>query len=599
MTKNNALKRIITISLSCILLISGCGSKTTDSSASPSESAIDRFIDRIFPHNTYDKAPHDSYFEMHDNADLYSESFAPPVMYLTVGREKMIGENEHTWNEINAHDLLWYEENGIEPYYCDALVQFGDEEGALKGSFGYENMSSNATVRLSGMKASQRQQKSYRIKINTGSGNVEGTKTLLLSKSFTDPFRFTNKLCFDLYTEIDAVMSTRTRFIHLYVKDETDDEEPLFVDYGLYTMVETVNKKYLSNRDLDSSGELYKVNDFDFGRHSDVIMQPTDPAFDEKKFDELLEAKGSNDYSSLIRMLDAVNDESLPIENIIDTYFDKDNLYSWMAFNIIMDNKDTCTENFYLYSPTGSDTFYIIPWDNEGALRSDYELLRDETYEQGWQKGVYIYTGSRLFDRMLKSQHCINDLSERVAKLHEDVLSADNVSKRASRLAKEVKRRLYDLPDRAFARVTEANYDLLVSMIPTQIDNNFYAYYDSLETPWPFHILEPENRSGQIFIKWDESFLLEGDVSYSVDVSSSWDFENNLASGKNIKGTEFNAGELKPGQYFVRVRANRPGGLYQEAYEFYNTEKKSMVHGVLCFYVLQDGSVVASTFEEG
>ncbi|SFG26109.1 CotH kinase family protein [Oribacterium sp. WCC10] len=599
MKNNNIIKSIMALLLTASVL-SGCNTANVTSEnqtkENSEESLIDRFLYWAFPQDFYEKASKDALLSVKDYDALYDEPFAKDVMYLTVGEQQNSGDGKHSWEEINEHELSWYEERGEEPYYCDALVQFGNDDGPTSDAFGYGNMSANATVRLSGEKSSKRQQKSYRIKINPGSGNVSGIKTFILSKSFTDPFRFTNKLCYDLLTDIDELLSTRTRFVHLYVRDEQSEYGDLFVDYGLYTMVEAINKRYLNNRRLDGSGELYKAENFDFGRHSDVIMQPTSSGYDQKKFEELLEAKGSDDYSSLIKMLDAVNDPEISIRDIVKTYFDEDNIYTFMAFNILMDNKDTDTENFYIYSPTGSDRFYFIPWDNDGALREDYKELKDADYTPGWEKGIYLYTDSVLFSRMLKDQHCVDELSERIKELHDSELSSANVFIKVKKMAKKVKRYLYDAPDMAYARVTQDNYDNLILKIPEQIDRNYYAYYDSLETPAPFHINEPEIKDGELHVNWDESYCLNGNVSYDVEISDSWDFSTVKAKETDIKETVFSAGKLSPGQYFVKVTAKSDNGtgLTQEAYEFYNTEKKTTVRGVLCFYIREDGTVEKS-----
>ncbi len=561
--------------------ISGCGSYSS-------------FTDSLIPRDSYEKESFSSALEIHDLDTIYSEPFQDEVLYLTIGRGAV--PTDPTWEQLNGTDLSWFADNEMEPYECDALVQFGNEEAPTRGSFGYGDMASNARIRLSGLRASERQQKTYRIKINSGSGNVSGVKTLILSKSFTDPFRFTSKLCFDLMRDIDELLSVRTRFVHLYVRDESEGEDNLFVDYGMYTMIETINRKYLSNRNLDSSGELYKAENFDFSRYEDVIKQPTDPAYDEKAMEKIIEPKGSSDYTKLINLLDVINNSDMGIEEIVKNYFFEDNLYTFMAFNILMDNKDTDTENFYLYSPTGTDKFFIIPWDYDGALRDDYEHIRDQDYDAGWEKGIYLYTDSKLFGRIIRDQRCVNKLSEHVTRLHESVLSPENVYQKAKELAEQTEKYLYSLPDMAYARVTRENYEKMLEMLPDQIDNNFYAYYDSLETPWPFHYLETEMFDDSLKISWEESSILEGDVSYKIEIANSWKFDKVIRSEEKIKATSFDAGYLPEGEYFVRVTAISDKGTTQEAYEFYNTELKTTVHGVLCFYVLNDGAVIQSTF---
>ena len=169
---------------------------------------------------------------------------------------------------------------------------------------------------------------------------------------------------------------------------------------------------------------------------------------------------------------------------------------------------------------------------------------------------------------------------------------------RAMALASHVKPYLYELPDRTYARVTEADYDALMLQLPVQMDNNYYAYYDSLETPWPFHILAPETKDGKIVFSWEDSYILEGDYTYTVEVARSWDFKKPVAKAEGLTDTEYETYMLSAGQYFLRVSAVSSGGLEQKAYEYYNTEKKTRENGVLSFYVLDDGTVVPQLFDE-
>ncbi|WP_031548682.1 CotH kinase family protein [Oribacterium sp. FC2011] len=553
------------------------------------------------PTASYEKASTESLMEVKDNNVLYETAMAEPVLYLTVGWENdRKNTGYYSWTDINSHDISWYETNDEDIHYCEALVQFGDETGPSSTSFGYGDLTPNATVRLIGHKASKRPQKSYKVKINSGSGNVSGVKNFNLKKCFGDPFRFLNKLSNELIRDIDPLLSARTEFVHLYVKDNSLEGNQLFVDYGLYTMTESVNKRYLTNRNLNSSGELYDVENFDFRRHEDVIVQPTDSRYDQKKFEQLLEAEGSNDYSKLIRMLDALNDDSKDIESIVNSYFNEDNLYSFMALNILMDNKDTDTEKFYLYSPVGSEKFYFIPGDMDGSLRADYRLVRDQDYSAGWEKGIFIFNDSVLFSKILKNRNCINKLSEYVKKLHNSVLSPDNVSEKAVELSKTVKPFLFSPPDMKFARVSEEEYGTLISEIPLQMEDNYYSYNDSLLTPWPFHIKEPTILDDDtITLNWEESFILDSNLTYDVTLSDSWGFNNILVSKTGLTKTSLNINSLEPGQYFLKVvaKSDNSYGLEQEAYEYYNTETKKTIHGVMCFYVMDNGSIKALTYK--
>ena len=215
----------------------------------------------VSPDETYETvgASQEDY-RLTDRDALYEEDDGEVVtMYLTVGKGNKEDGTDHTWTEVNSYPLEYYEENDLEPYKCEAVLQVGDEAGPVDGEFGSADRTANATVSLRGSGASTWQQKSYRIKIKSGSGDWRDQKTISLNKHAADPVRFKNRLAYSLMTKIPQMLSCRTTFVHLYVKDKTQGEDGPFRDYGLYTQVEQVNKTYLRNRGFDSDGQLYKA----------------------------------------------------------------------------------------------------------------------------------------------------------------------------------------------------------------------------------------------------------------------------------------------------------------------------------------------------
>lgn len=89
----------------------------------------------------------------------------------------------------------------------------------------------------------------------------------------TEGMRFRNKLAYDLIRGIPQMVGLRTQFVHLYVKDNTEESDGKFEDYGIYTQVEQLNKTALKSHGLDSNGQLYKINSFEFYRYEDIIKK--------------------------------------------------------------------------------------------------------------------------------------------------------------------------------------------------------------------------------------------------------------------------------------------------------------------------------------
>ena len=551
----------------------------------------------LSPEETYEKSD-STEFQVVDAANLYDTDDTKDisVVYLAVAPGNEDDGTDYTWTQINTVSL---QAQGDHPYQCEAVFQLGDENAPTEGSFGYGQLTANAVVRLQGTNASTRQQKSYRLTIKDGMGNLDGMKSVILSKSFTDPLRITNKLCYQLMEDIPSLLSTRTRLVRLYVKDTTAGADTPYIDYGLYTMIEPINKTYFKNRGLDDNGAIYKANGFDFARHEDAITLATSPDYQKDAFEELLDVKGDQDHSLLLEMLDAVNNPDMPIRQVVSKYFNEENLYNWLAFNILTGNKDASTENYYLYSPTGSDRFYFISWDNDGAFRDVYDEMRAPGQSPGWDTGIFSFYDNVLFSRMLQDESCISTLSTAIDTLYETFVSESAVNKAAAQLTALARDEIYSLPDQTFARVTQPQYDTLAAGMGTQVTENYYSYYESLEKPAPFHIHEPKIQGdGQLLLSWDEAVCAQ-EVTYSVQLDDSWSFDTPLLNTSGLHSTELPIDQLPTGQYFLKVIANSADGNSQIAYETYSTELKTTLYGVLCFYVLPDGSVHASYFDGG
>ena len=357
---------------------------------------------------------------LHDNPLLYANDVDDSVvtMYLTVRRGNAAENTDHSWAEINTYSAYDYEDMGVERYQVAALLQVGDENGPLPGAVGYGETVPNATVQIRGQTSSRHAQKNYKIELKEGAGLWNGQRTIALNKHQTDALRFRNKLANDLLEEVDELMALRTQFVHLYVKDETGTNPGQFVDYGLYTQIEQLNKTALRSHGLDKAGYLYKINYFEFYRYEDVIKPTSDPTFDRAAMDDRLETKGEQDNTRLIELLEAVNDLSLPTDQLLDEWFDRENLAYWMAFEILLGNADTQSRNFYLYSPLNGNKWYIIPWDHDASMMKGEWELEGYVDSAGWEQGVSNYWGNLLFQRALKTERFRAELDAAVEDLH-------------------------------------------------------------------------------------------------------------------------------------------------------------------------------------
>ena len=461
---------------------------------------------------------------LRDNESLYRvyDDSGVETMYLTVSRGNSSEGTDHSWSEINQYSVDDYAAMGVDRYKVNGLLQVGDEQGPVSGELGFGESAPNATVQIRGQSSSKNEQKNYKIELKSGKGKWRGQRTIALNKHMGEGLRFRNKMAYDLIKGIDQMMGLRTQFVHLYVKDETSGSDS-FDDYGLYTQVEQLNKTALQVHGLDKNGQLYKVNYFEFYRDEDVIKLADDPDYDQAKFEEKLEIKGDNDHTKLIAMLNDLNDYSVPMSEILGKYFDTENLAYWMAFQLLTGNIDTQSRNMYLYSPTNSDTFYLLDWDNDGMLmRKEYEI-RQRSEGQSWENGVSNYWGNILFRRCLQTKSFRTALGKAVKDEYK-YMSADRINSMVRRYRSIVEPYVQKMPDSMHEPLTSSQYDTVANQLHSEIEQNYQTYRTGFNKPMPFYIGKPTPANGKLKLSWDVSYdFNDEDLRYTVTVAKDYE----------------------------------------------------------------------------
>ncbi len=533
---------------------------------------------------------------LQDSETIYQDDDEDSIvtMYLTVSQGNAADNTNHTWSDVNDHSVYYYEELGIDRYRVEGILQVGDENGPVSGMFGYGEFAPNCTVQIRGKTSSRSPQKSYKISINSNEGYWRGQRTIALNKHVYDSTRFRNKLSYDLLKTIPGAFSARTQFVHLYVRDLTEgNAEAAFEDYGLYTQVEQINKTYLRNHGLDENGQLYKANMFEFLRYEDAIKETSDPSYDLTAFEQVLEIKGNDDHSKLIAMLEDLNNYSIPIETTFEKYFDEENYFTWLAFQILTGNTDTTSQNFYLYSPQNGSKWYFLSWDNDGAWQYEENILYDgEASGYHYNQGISNYWGSILHQRVLKSDTYRQMLTDKIEELQK-VITKERVAEMVETYSAITAPYLSSLPDQMYAPNTMEEYEKILELIPNEMDNQYSLYKTSLESPMPFYLGMPEQTSEGTMFSWDASYDFDDEeIRYTFEVAEDYLFQNVISTQKDLLVPQAYTEELPPGQYFYRVTAVNESGMTQTAMETYESIEGVKYYGVVCFYIQLDGSVV-------
>lgn len=596
--------QLLALACAAIPLLGGCafaGPSQTETEETVSETAADvqdgtaSYVEKVSP-SVED-------YRLRDNKSIYEDDDESSVvtMYLTVREGNSAENTDHTWAEINTYSKYWYEDRGIPQYAVEGILQVGDENGPLPDEVGYDETVPNAIIKIRGQTSSEREQKNYKIELKEGKGEWRGQRTINLNKHVSEGTRFRNKLAYDLMKEVPQMMAARTQFVHLYVKDETEGGNGVFEDYGLYTQVEQINGRYLKAHGLDNNGHLYKNEFFEFYRYEDAIKLITDPTYDLNAFETYLEVKGNTDHSKLIEMLEDVNDYSIPIEETVEKWFDTENLFYWMGFQILMGNEDTNARNYFLYSPLNVDKFYFISWDNDASLTAMEDVMVGRNgFARSWEAGISNYWGNVLFQRMYKLEEYRNGLTQAIETLYTEYLTAEKVTELIQLYKPVVKPYVYSMPDLMYAPITSEQYETVTDSMAGEIEDNYQAYLESLEKPMPFFIAVPSVENGRLQITWDASYDFDNEnITYSVEIASDYLFQNMLYSQQNIRVPSVEINPLPEGQYFVRIRSTNESGRTQDSFDYYVLDGGSKVYGTKCFYVLADGTIEEDIYVEG
>lgn len=490
-----------------------------------------------------------------DNKAIYAEDQDEYInkIYVTVLPPR--SEETVAFKDLNTNIKNDYISDEFDPVV--EIIFEADKPGIKDISY----HAPNATMEIRGQSSRLKPQKSYKVKLFDDTGDWHGFTTINLNKHFSDALRIRNKLSFDYFEIIPDFFSLRTRFVKLYIRDlSSQGTDKNFKYYGLYTFIEQPNKNFLKRHNLDPNGHLYKAEFFEFYRYPESLKKKENITYDKDKFGEILETRGNDNHEKLLEMLEAVNDYNKDINDVVDKYFDRDNLLTWVGVNILFDNYDSNSRNFLLYSPLNSSKWFFIPWDYDGAWM--------EKENRGkWQKSISNYWGMILFNRFIKDEENVEALSRKIEELT-NIINEENTHNLLDNYYLVVKESIFTPPDVDYLKTTTMKYKNEYYDLVNLTERNKQYYYETLENPMPFFLGEVIHNQEIYEFTWDNSYDLQGDeLSYDFILSTDYKFTNVVAQYKDLKNIMCNVGELKPGTYYWKVVVYDAKGNWQEAFD--------------------------------
>ncbi|MFC5469427.1 exopolysaccharide Pel transporter PelG [Cohnella suwonensis] len=524
--KSSALAALLVM----VMLLGACATETAekDSTAevvAPAVTATDQFVE--------DKR----IYERDDDLSVRT-------LYVTVLPDDSDGETPETWYNMNRL------RERTEEKELPVIFQEGTAEGKgpASGMFGFDETTYNGKIGLRGNSTRFLDQRSYSIKLTDRAGLWRDQRSINLIKSATDPTRIRHKLSYDIFETLPDIGSLRTQFVHLYVKDLSEGSQKEYEDYGLFTQVEQPNKNYLKNHWMDSNGQLYKAISFEFYRYPDELKPETDPFYDKTTFESRLEIKGREEHDKLLKMLDDVNDLSMTIDEVIEKHFDLDNYLTWLAANILMDNMDTISQNYFLYSPLNSEKFYFLPWDYDGG----WEIEREEGVSR-FNSGISNYWSVILHNRFLRSEKNVELLKDKIDQMYSKYING-SIAAKVDAYRVVVEPFMRRAPDRNFLPVSISQLDNQFKLLSEVPKRSIERFMEDLQKPKPIFLGDVKQNGNTLTFNWDASFDIQGDdLSYDWILSKNPDFTQVIKELKGLKVTSIEVKDIPKGSYYWRV----------------------------------------------
>lgn len=429
----------------------------------------------------------------------------------------------------------------------------------------------NATIRVRGDSTRGDLYKSYKVCLDPETEPFFGQTNLNINKDYSDISKISTKLATDLLAEMEDVVSYRTYFMRLWIRDTSlPQEEQKFEYQGLYIELEQPNRTFLEERGL-SSGKgisLYKARDFSFFPN-DALRNVDDPKYSGEAFEKVLGIRESISHKKVLRMLDAVNDNTQNFKEVFTQYFNEENYLTWLAFNMLFNLEDILNHNFLLYSPDDSLSWYFIHWDFDTGLRFGSSESQIPISLRGIQK---ILMG-RLHRRYFEIPGNIEKLDAKMQELLKTHITRENVTRLVEAYRPVVKKAVVLEPDRS--RLMEFGYtpdelDTYLDNLYDGILHNYDVFRESSEYPFSGFVAKPvRTDSGAVKFAWDPFYSVKGlSISYDLRVYTDYNMENLVHEANDLDDTTYLLEEGLPnGTYYVLISGTDSEGREQISLE--------------------------------
>ena len=293
-------------------------------------------------------------------------------------------------------------------------------------------------------------------------------------------------------------------------------------------------------------------------------MDENGEPIDEDRFESALDIKRGDDHRNVVAMVAAMNDPTQSFDSILDRYFNRNNVLTWITVNLLLHQTDAITHNFYLYNPVGSEKIYFLPWDYDGTFHPEPVLTNSYANDELQKRLFYGYArgiNSNFVSRYYRLPGIHEKILAAADELRNTYLTDSNITERAKRYDEVVRPYLTRSPD-----VDSTSYDPYrwqnIAPAVSGIHNDLRTSFD---IPMPPTLLSPTTRADKLVFAWEPAYDVtrRNVLSYDLQVSRSVAFEadnivlsvQGIPDATNVVEYSLDSDTLPSGRLYYRVTA--------------------------------------------
>lgn len=277
----------------------------------------------------------------------------------------------------------------------------------------------------------------------------DGLRSVNLRNSYEDPSLMREKLHLDFCREA-GIVAPRANYANVYLNGDL---------WGVYCLVEQVNKTFLDTGFSEDNGNLFKSQDTQ-GFPADLLWYgPEAPAYYDRY--ALQTNETANDWTDLLRFIEALNHDT-DIEHVLGTQINLSNFYRALAADILFVNLDSYIDtgrNYYLYRHLYNGKFEWLPSDLNQSFGNYFVGVSGKKAELS----VFHTSDARarpLVGKIFQSNALTQEYLKSFCQLFHEYFSTARLSRQIDSIANAIRPYVYADPRKQFTNAQfETNLD--------------------------------------------------------------------------------------------------------------------------------------------